>query len=149
MIDKLKAFFSLEIEIKDEKDTQNKLQHACAALLFEVIKADFEQTAEETEKVKHLLRESFDLSDAQLNELMIASEQNSAETTSVYPFTTLIKEEYEYEQRVALITLMWKVAYADGSLDHHEDDVIRRVADLLYVRHSDFIQAKLAVSGDH
>ena len=43
---------------------------------------------------------------------------------------------------------MWQVAYADGHLDHYEEHLIRRVADLLYVEHRDFIQAKLAVRND-
>ena len=33
-------------------------------------------------------------------------------------------------------------------LDHYEEHLIRRVADLLYVEHRDFIQAKLAVRND-
>jgi uncharacterized tellurite resistance protein B-like protein len=38
---------------------------------------------------------------------------------------------------------MWKVAYADGDLDKYEDNIIRKVADLLYIRHSDFVRTKL------
>jgi len=40
---------------------------------------------------------------------------------------------------------MWQVAYADGHLDEMEEALIRKVATLIYVNHSDFIRTKLAV----
>jgi uncharacterized tellurite resistance protein B-like protein len=39
---------------------------------------------------------------------------------------------------------MWEVAYADGRVDRYEDHMIRKVADLLYLSHNDFIRMKLA-----
>ena len=90
------------------------------------------------------MQNTFKLSDAQLKKLMTFSEQAGREATSVHPFTSLINEHYEYDERVHLIELMWKVAYADGNLDKYEDNIIRKVSDLLYIRHSDFIKAKLA-----
>jgi len=38
---------------------------------------------------------------------------------------------------------MWRVAFADGYLDKHEESIIRRVADLLHILHSDYIRCKL------
>jgi len=37
---------------------------------------------------------------------------------------------------------MWRVAMADNALSRYEEHVIRKVADLLYVSHSDFIRSK-------
>jgi uncharacterized tellurite resistance protein B-like protein len=45
---------------------------------------------------------------------------------------------------MALMTAMWRVALADGHLDKHEEGIIRRVADLLYIRHNEYIRCKLA-----
>nr|WP_136251288.1 TerB family tellurite resistance protein [Ningiella ruwaisensis] len=143
MLNKLKTFFKQELDIKENESSEQQLQRACAALLIEVTRADFEKTQEEKDKVASLLQSKFNLSETQLQALIAQVEENEADTTSVYPFTSLIKEQYDYEQRVNVIRLMWKVAYADGELDRFEDDVIRKTADLLYVRHSDFIQAKL------
>ena len=42
---------------------------------------------------------------------------------------------------------MWGIAFADGELHHYEEAVIRRLADLLYVPHRDFILTKHEVSG--
>ena len=38
--------------------------------------------------------------------------------------------------------MMWRVAMADSALSRYEEHVIRKVADLLYVPHGDFITAK-------
>ena len=52
---------------------------------------------------------------------------------------------YSYPQRVALIEAMWRIALADNRLDRYEEHLIRKVAELLYVSHRDFIGAKLHV----
>jgi len=40
---------------------------------------------------------------------------------------------------------MWEIAYADNQLDKYEEYVIRKVADLIHVSHSEFIRAKSIV----
>jgi uncharacterized tellurite resistance protein B-like protein len=40
---------------------------------------------------------------------------------------------------------MWRVAFADRRLDKYEEAQIRKIADLLYVPHKDFIRTKLRV----
>jgi uncharacterized tellurite resistance protein B-like protein len=146
MLKKLKDLFSLDIQADSAEDKDKKVQQACAVLLIEVALADFEQTESEQEKVKNLLQRTFDLSTSELDELIEFSQTKGSETTSVHPFTALINDHYEYDERVNLVKLMWKVAYADGNLDKYEDSIIRKVSDLLYVRHSDFIKSKLAVA---
>jgi len=144
MLNKLKDFFNEEMQTKEKKDPTKELQRACAMLLMEVSRADFELTESERTKVHNLLKSLFELSDETLAELVKYSEIKSTESTSVYPLTTLINEHYEYDQKIHLLSLMWKVAYADGDLDKYEDSVIRKVADLLYIAHSDFVKTKLS-----
>ena len=146
MLRKLTDFFSQELQIKDKTNPDKALQRACAMLLMEVSRADFVFSSAEKDKVTALLKSLFDLSDAELAELVEYSETKSEENTSMYPFTSLINDNYSYDQRVNLVGLMWKVAYADSNLDKYEDSVIRKVADLLYLRHSDFVKTKLAAS---
>ena len=47
-----------------------------------------------------------------------------------------------------VIEMLWKVALADQRLDKYEDYVVRKVADLLYVAHSDLIRIRNLVRGD-
>ena len=44
--------------------------------------------------------------------------------------------------------MLWKVALADDRLDKYEDYVVRKVADLLYVRHADLIKIRNRVRED-
>jgi len=46
---------------------------------------------------------------------------------------------------VQFIELLWRVAIADGTIDMYEDQLVRKLADLLYVSHADFILAKRRV----
>ena len=62
---------------------------------------------------------------------------------SLYDWTSSINESYDYEQKKDLIKLLWDVAYADGRIDKYEDYTIRKISELLYVKHSDFIRMKL------
>ncbi len=38
--------------------------------------------------------------------------------------------------------LLWRIAYANEALHRHEEYLVRKVADLLYVPHSAFIATK-------
>ena len=38
---------------------------------------------------------------------------------------------------------LWDVTFTDGVVDKYEDYTIRKIAELLYVKHKDFIKSKL------
>ena len=48
------------------------------------------------------------------------------------------------EERGKLVESLWQVAFADNDLDKYEEASIRKISDLLYVSHGDFIKAKHA-----
>ena len=50
---------------------------------------------------------------------------------------------FYYDQKEVLNSV-WAIAFADGEMDKHEEHLIRRIADLLYLNHKDFINAKLS-----
>jgi uncharacterized tellurite resistance protein B-like protein len=152
MINKLKEFFKHEIAFNtsggSKEQQQHSLEQACALLLMEVSNADFEQSDVEKEKIKQVLQSLFSLSDEKLAELFEYSKQASKDTTSVHPFTSMINDSYEYDQKVNLLGLMWKVAYVDDELDKYEEAVIRKVSELLYISHSDYIKVKHQAEDD-
>jgi uncharacterized tellurite resistance protein B-like protein len=57
----------------------------------------------------------------------------------------LINDSYDYEQKIELIENMWRIAFSDKRLDKYEDHLIRKVSELIYVSHSDFIKTKLKI----
>ena len=58
-------------------------------------------------------------------------------------FTRLLNDNLSRSERINIIENLWRVAYADSVLDKYEEYYIRKVADLLYVAHSDYIKTKL------
>jgi uncharacterized tellurite resistance protein B-like protein len=57
-------------------------------------------------------------------------------------FTRRLHEQLTEAEKHRVIEMLWKVALADQHLDKHEDHLIRRIADLLYVPHRDLIRIR-------
>jgi uncharacterized tellurite resistance protein B-like protein len=73
---------------------------------------------------------------------MELAESELHDATDYHQFTALINKGYDAQHKQAILEFMWQVAYADGQLDMYEEHVIRKVADLLYIPHRDFIRLK-------
>ena len=142
MIKSLLSLFELP-DAQSEDDTQHQLRLAAAALLVETARADFTQDASEEAALAELLRRELKLSAAEVDELLALANHRVDESTSLYEFTRVINDHYTPQQKLQLISAMWVVAYADGNLDKYEEHLIRRVAELTYVAHEDYIRAKL------
>jgi len=130
----------------DQQDSDQALRMATVALLLEVAKADEKITDEEREAIQRIIRDHYSLSAAQARELADAAEKQVDHATSLYPFTRLITSECSMEDRISIVRMLWEVTCADGHIDKHEEYLIRKVADLLYVPHSQFIRTKLQES---
>jgi uncharacterized tellurite resistance protein B-like protein len=116
-----------------------------AALLIEVAMADHVFNERELASLRSLLKQKFSLSDAQIDELIGLAKEESAESSSLHQFTTLIHQHCNEKEKFSLLVSMWELAFADGDLSKYEEYVIRKVADLIYVSHSEFIRAKTVV----
>ncbi|MCB8888166.1 TerB family tellurite resistance protein [Vreelandella malpeensis] len=144
MLDAIRDFFHEALAQPERRERPHlTLELASAALLCEVIRADFEQTDAERRALKQMLMARYSLSEADVTELMALADAEVDQAVDHYQFVSLIKEHYDYARRCELVALMWQLAWADGSIDPLEEHRIRRLADLLHVSHSDFIRAKL------
>lgn len=117
-------------------------QLAVAALLIEVATADHVMDEAELNALISLLERKFSLPHERLVELADLAKAEAADATSIYQFTQLINSECTPQEKFELIKGMWELAYADNQLDKYEEYVIRKVADLIHVSHSEFIRAK-------
>ncbi|MBT4832172.1 MAG: TerB family tellurite resistance protein [Porticoccaceae bacterium] len=146
MIDRIKSFFAKNV--LEPEETVSSEQIAVAALLIEVMVIDGNLDAQELESISQTLCNILELEAEMVEELLRLSREEVAEATSVYQFTREINEHFELDKKMNLLTAMWRVAYADGYLDKHEEGIIRRVADLLHIRHNEYIRCKLAARGE-
>ena len=127
----------------DSKKSEQEL--AYASLLIEVINSDNKFDDRERDKLLEILSNKLDIHKEELDNFTELAQKTSEDSTSLYEFTREINDQYEYEEKVSLITDLWGIAYSDGQLDKYEDYVIRKIADLIYVSHADFIKSKLKV----
>tara|TARA_B100000212_G_scaffold36996_1_gene23993 strand:+ start:115 stop:558 length:444 start_codon:yes stop_codon:yes gene_type:complete len=117
---------------------------ACIALLLETSMADELLDESEIKTLKSTLISDFKLEENEIDELIEISKKNVDDSTSLYDFTRDINDNFEAKERIKLIESMWKIAYADGNIDKFEEHIIRKVSNLIYVSHSDFIKAKIS-----
>jgi uncharacterized tellurite resistance protein B-like protein len=145
MILKIKQFFEQHIILTETvagEDIAHQLQLACAALMIEVLYADHSVQQTELITLRSVLQDNFDLNEAEAEELIRLAEEERTEATDYYQFTSLINEFYTQQQKRELITRLWQMAYADHKIHKFEEHLVRRLADLLHVPHSAFIQSK-------
>ena len=119
------------------------LELATAALLCEVMRADYHTDEAQLGALRELLKTHFRLAEAAVEELMEMARQEVEASVDHYQFVSLVKQHYAYGQRCELVYMMWVLANADGGHNALEEHRIRRLADLLHVGHADFILAKL------
>ena len=147
MLDRIRQFFEsrLQIDSASESDPENRLHLACASLMIELTVADEKMDESEKTTLKQILKQQFNLDDKALADLWELAQHETRDATSLYQFTTLINDGYDYNAKVQLLEHLWEVAFADGRIDPYEEHLIRKLTDLLYLSHSDFIRAKRKV----
>lgn len=148
MFNSIKKYFHhylLEEDVSSAESSEHKLQVATAALLIETIYADNEIKPVEKSETIRIIQQQFQLTEDEAGELIDLGEKQVQESTDYYQFTHLINQYYSQEQKLQIIEALWKVALADNDLDKFEEYTIRKIADLLYLPHDQFIAAKLKV----
>jgi len=148
MVSIVRKFF--DRHIKPASDTPDRgfdhaLQIATAALLLEMMRADSAISARELKTVTEALRSKFNLTEDETDSLLKLAEDKVWKSTGYYEFTSLINKGFTYEQKLKVIEHLWEVAFADTEIDKYEEHMVRKIADLIYVEHKDFINAKLKV----
>lgn len=144
MIEKLKQLLLPETQEAPE-NTEESIQLACLIMMIETGKADHDFDEKELNTVRKVALDVYGLDENTIDKMIMDAKQAADDATSLYEFTSLINENLDEEQKYRVIQSMWRVAYADGQVDRYEEHIIRRAADLLYVEHARFIEAKLSV----
>jgi len=148
MLNQIKLFFDKHIALPaPEQVTEESLHLACAALFIEMMYMDDKTRAEEQDMILKSVRDIFSLSVEEAKTLISLATQQRKQATDYYQFTSLINKGFTQEQKITLIKKLWKIAYADGELDKYEENMVRKMADLLHVPHLEFIKTKIQVNG--
>jgi len=140
MLARIKALF-LEDTDAAGRDGHD-IDLAAAALLVEVARADHEQSGDEEAAMGELLATSLNLSEQEVEAILGRAGDAVEDATSLFEFTRLVNDHYSMDEKRDLVRSMWQVALADRNLDKYEEHIIRRVAELIYLPHPEFIQTK-------
>ncbi len=148
MVTAVKQFFAKYINPSSdtpEEVSEHSLQIATAALLIEMMRADSQISEDEKISIKKSIKSKFELTVEEIDALIHLAEEKIWEATGYFEFTSLMNKGFSQQQKIKVIEHLWEVAYADSILDKHEEYMVRKIADLIYVSHKDFIEAKLRV----
>jgi uncharacterized tellurite resistance protein B-like protein len=116
-----------------------------AFLLMELARADFEIAEVERERVRALLAQHFSLEPSAVEQLMRDAEAEVEHAVSLHDYLKTLNADLDAAGKRRLIEMLWQVAYADSRLDKYEEQLLRKLADLLNIPEKDFIGAKLGV----
>ena len=150
MIKGIRQFFNTHIQsvrggVK-QAVPERALQLATAALLLEVARADFHVAEEERQAINSAIRQMFELSAAETAELVALAESEMEDATCLFEFTRLVNDHFDYEEKLKVVENLWRVALVDLDKDKYEEHLIRRVCDLIYVTHQDFVRLRARAS---
>ena len=143
MLKAIRDFFDANLSTPEApSDRPHTLALATATLLAEVMRLEGTEPVER-DAVLAAVRRQFSLHEGEAAELLRLAEAEARDATDYYQFTSLIRGRYSAADRVRIVEMLWQVAYADAALSAHELHVVRKIADLLYVPHSEYIAAKM------
>ncbi len=117
----------------DGRHSDDELHLAAAALMVEAARLDGAFDEEERAHIGAILRQRFELDDESVAALIDAAVGAVDAIPEIYGFTRTIRDNFTHDERVAMMQMLWEVAYADGELHDYEASLLRQVAGLLYV----------------
>lgn len=135
-----RAFTGGGVETPDTRE--HAVRVATALLLIEVARADYEEDLTEDAAIFELVQQFFSLSNEETQILIEEARQEADHAASLQGFTRRLNEHLSLAEKHKIVEMLWQVALADQRLDKHEDFLVRKVADLLYVSHSDLIRIR-------
>lgn len=144
MIAKIRQFFEDNLLLNEQKpqESEKQIELACVTLMIELAKVDQSIDDSELTIIRNAAKKTFNIKDEKIDEIIGLALEESKNSTSLYQFTDLVNSHYSENMKYELVLAMWKVAFADGELDKYEEHLIRKVAELTYVPHIKFMEAK-------
>lgn len=142
----LKAWITRNLggTLEDEEAAREQARNlAVAALLVEVLRADYDVAEDERRQVVAAIRGMLQLDDAQCEQLLAEAERSVDRAHDLHQFTAEINREFTHDEKLNLVEQLWRVASADTVVHKYEEHIIRRICGLLHVSHREFISAKL------
>ena len=149
MLKSIREFFERGLQDGGDRDSAapgNRVELAAAVLMVEISLADSAIDDEELAVIKTALVNHFNIAAGEVEELIDVARREVDLAVSLHEFTRMLNENLDAAEKIRVIESLWKVAFADAVLDKYEEYYIRKIADLLYISHKDYIKTKHRVA---
>ncbi len=115
---------------KENPDTNSEAVNI-ACLLVHAAKIDENYTSDEKEIIKKTVKKLYpDLEN--LNEVITQAEQKENDSNHIQEFTKDVKS-LSTENKILIVETLWRIILSDGKSDVYENNLMRRLAGLLYL----------------
>jgi uncharacterized tellurite resistance protein B-like protein len=145
----LKALSSFLDSFKERDESagldENEVTLATAVLLFHAVTIDGTVREDEMARLKPLLMSHFQLDEPELNRLLTLAQQQEKQAVDIYRFTSVLRDKLSLNEKHKIISMMWRLVYADNELAPLEDNLLWRTAELLAVPARDRMELKRTV----
>jgi uncharacterized tellurite resistance protein B-like protein len=125
--------------VRDER----KVELLAAVFLLEAAHSDYDCSEDELLHVVETVKSVFRLPGEYVKELIQFAKSERGEAADIYHFTRQANEQMSRAQKLAVLEAVWRVIYVDGKISKYEEHFARKLTNLLYLDHKDFIAAKL------
>ena len=114
-----------------EKKNTNSESINIASLLIHAAKIDENYTLEEKEIIKKTIKKLYPNLD-NLDEIITQAEEKENDSNHIQEFTNDIKS-LSTDDKIIIVETLWKIILSDGKSDIYENNLMRRLAGLLYL----------------
>ena len=144
MLHQLRKLFEAPAPVVKKADVIDLTLAECV-LLLEIARADDEFSDEERDHLLETMQQRHSLSEEEANDLIELATQTREESLDHWQFTNRVNETHDKDERITIMEEIWRIIYTDGRLDAHEDYLVRKMANLLRLSHSEMIDAKVRI----
>ncbi len=131
---------------KDEKKNNDSNLIDVACLMIHAAKIDENYTDIERKIIKNTLTKINDDKE-DLDKIMIEAEKKEADSNHIQEFTRNIKM-MEKKDKKEVIKNIWSIILSDGNSDMYEENLMRRLAGLLYIDDKTIGEIKLNIQSE-
>ena len=128
---------------KENMETLENPLTKIAALLIHVAKIDENYTDREKSIVKNTIKKLND-DNEDVDKLMIIAEEKESDSNHIQEFTKSIKS-MDKDKKKEIIKNIWEIILSDGNSDIYEENLMRRLAGLLYIDDKTIGEIKLNI----
>ena len=115
----------------NEKGDTNSESINIACLLIHAAKIDENYTSEEKKIIKKTVKKLYpDLDN--LDDVVSKAEQKESDSNHIQEFTKDVKS-LSLENKIIIVETLWRIILSDGKSDIYENNLMRRLAGLLYL----------------